>query len=106
MPGKEKVVKIRKHRKLKRTVKVLSITLLSLILLVGIVVGILMYIVFTPERLTPIVNNQVTKNLNVDFSTESIDLTFWKTFPDFSIRIKDGNIISQVFHEDEMPYLK
>ena len=93
-----------KHKKFGRTMKIVSVSILSLILLIGIAIGILMYVVFTPERLTPIVNKQVAKYLNVDFSTESIDLTFYKTFPNFSIRITNGNIISKVFAEEGQPY--
>lgn len=91
----------KKHKGIRRTLKIISISLLSLILFLGIVVGILMYVIFTPARLTPIVNNQVNKYLDVEFATESIDLTLIRTFPDFSIRIKGGNIISKVFSEEK-----
>ena len=39
-----------KHKKFGRTMKIVSVSILSLILLIGIAIGILMYVVFTDRK--------------------------------------------------------
>ena len=57
-----------------KTMKVISIALLSLVLLVGIVVGVALYIVFTPEKTTKIVNHYANELLNADVNFKNIDI--------------------------------
>lgn len=78
----------------KRIVKTVLITLLSLILLLLIGIGFVINFVFTPSKLTPIVENAAKEFLNADVSFEEIELTFFSTFPDFGLKITDGTVIS------------
>ncbi|MBQ8045276.1 MAG: AsmA family protein, partial [Bacteroidales bacterium] len=87
-----------------KTIKVISIALLSLVLLVGIVVGVALYIVFTPEKTTKIVNHYANEMLNADVNFSNIDITFLSTYPDFYLTINDGNIVSKAFKQEGKPF--
>ena len=87
-----------------KTVKVISITLLSLVLLIGITVGTVLYIVFTPEKTTKIVNHYANELLNADVNFNNIDITFLSTYPDFYLTINDGNIVSKAFKQEGRPF--
>ena len=87
-----------------KTMKVIGITLLSLVLLVGIVVGAALYIVFTPEKTTKIVNHYANELLNADVNFNNIDITFLSTYPDFYLTINDGNIVSKAFKQEGKPF--
>lgn len=63
------------------------IVLLSLIAVVAIAAGILIWVVFTPEKLTPIVKNELAKMLTCEVQVNQVELTFFSTFPEFGLRI-------------------
>lgn len=71
---------------LKLTLKILFGTLLSLVLLVGIVASVLVYVVFTPERLTPVVREVAKDYISCEHEIGKVDLTFFSTFPEFGLR--------------------
>lgn len=74
---------------MRRFIKIFSISLASLLLLLLIVVGVAVWWVFTPERLTPTVREQAGKFLSCDVRIGSVDLTFFSTFPEFGLRLDD-----------------
>lgn len=74
---------------MKRFLKIFSISLASLLLVVLLIVGAVVWWVFTPERLTPVVREQVGKYLSCDARIGSVDLTFFSTFPEFGLRLDD-----------------
>lgn len=67
--------------------KTLSITLASLVGVVLIVAGVLVYIVFTPERLTPIVRNVAENYITCEHEIGTVDLTLISSFPEASLRV-------------------
>lgn len=75
-----------------KAVKIISIVLASLIAIVGIAVGILMYVVFTPAQLTSAVNKYAKELIICDYHLGQIDLTFVSTFPEFGLRA-DGLVL-------------
>ncbi|MFW5877874.1 MAG: AsmA family protein [bacterium] len=79
---------------MKRLLKIALITLTSLLLLVIISVSIAMWLIFTPERLTPIVRNQTEKHIPYQTEVGEVDLTFFSTFPQFGIKLDKFTIIS------------
>jgi len=79
---------------MKKFLKILSISLASLILFLTIVVSIVLWIVFTPERITPIVKNQLPNFISCEAELGSVKLTFFRTFPHFSLRIDDFALIN------------
>ncbi len=76
---------------MKKAIKIAVITLLSLIAVVIIAAGILVYVVFTPSRLTPVVQKVAGNYIGCDYNIGSIDLTFFSTFPEFGL--KGDNIL-------------
>lgn len=72
---------------MKKVLKITLISLLSIIAVVVISVGILSWVIFTPEKLTPIVRNQLDKMLICEHQVGDVELTFFSTFPQFGIHI-------------------
>ena len=72
---------------MKKAFKILLISLLSLLTVCLIVIGILSWVIFTPEKLTPIVRNQLDKLLICEHQTGDVELTFFSTFPEFGLQI-------------------
>ena len=79
---------------MKRALKICGITLASIIGVVLIVVSILCYVVFTPKRLTPIVNQVADSLLTCPHELEEVNLTFFRTFPNFGLAVKGLYIIN------------
>ncbi len=82
-------------RILKKTLKITAIVLLSLVVLVATVAGIATYVVFTPERLTPIVVKQANSFVNARVNIESVELTFFSTFPNFGLRVNNCSVVNE-----------
>lgn len=74
---------------MKKTLKIVGITLLSIIGVVLIVASVAIWIVFSPEKLTPIVRDQLPKFVLAETSVEKVDLTFFSTFPEFGLHLKN-----------------
>lgn len=83
-----------------RLIKWVSITCITLVLLV---VGLISLVVWTltPERLTPLVNKYASEYLLADVNAGRIELTFWSTFPRFSVTVDSLDMRSRVF--DSLP---
>ena len=79
----------------KKTLKITLIVLLSLVVLVAAVAGTVTYIVFTPDRLTPIVVKQANNFLNAEVNIESVELTFFSTFPNFGLKLNRVSVVSE-----------
>lgn len=65
-------------------------TLLSLVLIVTATIAVVINFIFTPAKLSPIVEKAVNENLNAKLSLRSVELTFFSTFPHFSVEIDEG----------------
>ena len=86
-----------KKRKLgKRIVKIILIFLLCIFVLPFIAFGIIYFFVLPPQKLTPIVVNIVNENINAKFDCEEIQLTFFSTYPNIGIQLKDGSVQTSV----------
>lgn len=79
---------------MKKLFKVIGIVLGSLICLVLLVVFIACYVVFTPKRLTPIVNQVADSVLTCEHHLDEVNLTFFKTFPNFGVEVKGLYVIN------------
>lgn len=79
---------------MRRFFKISIITLISLLLLLIITVSIAMWLVFTPERLTPIVRNQTVKYIPYQTHLGEVELSFFSTFPRFGLKLNKFTIIS------------
>jgi hypothetical protein len=72
---------------MKRAFKIIGITIGSLVGVVLLLVATVLWVVFTPERLTPIVRNIASEYVLCDHKIEKVELTFFSTFPKFGLEI-------------------
>ena len=77
---------------MKRALKIIGWTLLGIVLTVVVAATIVCYVVFTPERLTPIARQAADRFITAEHQIGSVDLTFFSTFPRFGLRA-DGLLI-------------
>ena len=75
-----------------KALKIIGWTLLGLLLTVIAVVCVAMYVVFTPERLTPVARQAADKFIACEYEIGEVDLTFFSTFPRFGLRA-DGLLL-------------
>ncbi len=85
---------------MKKFIKIFFISLLSLFSVLLITVCVLLFLVFTPERFTPIVHKQVDKLITCRSELGQVELTFFSTFPDFGVKIRNLALINP--SEDSM----
>lgn len=67
-------------------VKFVFIALLSIFLIALIAISLMIWVVFTPEKLTPILQKQLEKVILCEVKVEEVELTFFSTFPRFGIK--------------------
>jgi hypothetical protein len=81
---------------MKKALRILKKSSIALALLIIIGLVITMWLVLTPERITPIVSNQANKLLDCEVKVGTVDLTFFKTFPRLGLHIEDFTLINPV----------
>lgn len=79
---------------MKKFWKVTAITLGSVIAVALIAVLVVIYLVFTPKRLTPIVNSVADDYITCEYELGEVELTFFSTFPEFGLRVNGLYIIN------------
>ena len=77
---------------MKRALKIFGWTLLGIVLAVVAVVTVACYVIFTPERLTPVARRAADAYMTCEHEIGQVDLTFFSTFPRFGLRA-DGLLI-------------
>ncbi len=77
---------------MKRALIITGITLGSLLLVLIAAVLIVIYVVFTPSRLTPIARQAAAEYITCEHEIGEVDLTFFSTFPRFGLRA-DGLLL-------------
>ena len=85
--------------------KIVAITLVSIIFLLAVTIGIVFQFVLTPEKITPKVVQAINKNLNAELSIDAIELTFFKTFPNFKLELKNGLILNGEASSNDSTFL-
>ena len=81
---------------MKKFIKVFFISLLSLLGVLIIAIGIVIWIVFTPERITPVIRKQAARYITCKSEIGSVELTFFSTFPNFGLKVRDFALINPV----------
>lgn len=81
---------------IKKIAKITGIVLASLVGLIVLFVG-LVFLILTPARLTPLVNEVASDYLDAKVTFDTVDLTLLEDFPLVSIRLKNATVISEVF---------
>ena len=80
---------------LKKTLKISLITLASLLGLCIIAIAVVMWFVLTPSKLTPMVENAANSYLDADVKVGKVDVSFFSTFPRFTLKIDDGELVAR-----------
>ena len=80
------------HKNLKRILILIS----SLIILLILAIGIAVWLVFTPGKLTPVVRTQAAKYLNCKTEIGDVELTFFSTFPRFGLKVNHFALINPI----------
>lgn len=94
------VEKRKKYHPLLKVLKWIGIAILSIILIIALMLGGLT-LWLTPERLSQIVNEEISKNVNADVKISNVRFTLWSTFPHLSIEADSIRIVSRNF--DSIP---
>lgn len=79
---------------MKKFVIITLIVILSLLLLAVGAIAVALNFIFTPSKLTPIVERIANENLNARLSLSSVELTFFSTFPNFALSIDNAALLS------------
>lgn len=79
---------------MKKFLKIFFISVGSLLATVLIVICIALWLVFTPKRFTPIVRKQADKFLTCKSEIGEVELTFFSTFPNFGLKVKQFALIN------------
>ncbi|MDR1369530.1 MAG: hypothetical protein LBJ72_05315 [Dysgonamonadaceae bacterium] len=83
----------------------IGFVLLGLVALMALAVSIVLHTVVSPKKITPIVLNWANENLDALVSCESIDVTFFSTFPQLGVRFQDGSIVKKMNIGEDSTYL-
>ncbi len=86
---------LRITKRWKKALKYSLLTTGSIILLLFSVIAFVLNFIVTPAKFTPLVLGEARKYLNAEIECESIDLTFFSTFPEFGVRLNKGAISTQ-----------
>ncbi len=81
---------------MKKALKVITWTLVSVVMMVLLVVTTACYLIFTPERLTPIVQQVATKFVTCEHEIGEVEVTFFSTFPYLGVEIHDVSLIHPI----------
>ena len=71
---------------MKKLLKILGITLASVVGVAIVAVLVAVYIVFTPKHITPVVDKVAREYISADYRLGDVELTFFSTFPEFGLR--------------------
>lgn len=79
---------------MKKFLKVFSIALGSLFVLALVALGIVSWLLFTPERLTPIAQKQASKYLRCEVAIERAEISLVRRFPEAEIRLQGLTLVN------------
>jgi hypothetical protein len=88
--------------------KWLKITLISLSSLIGLFVlafSVVCFVLFTPNRLTPLVNKYAGDFVNADVSIEKIDLSYFSVYPFVRLNIENILILDRENPHDTLTFI-
>lgn len=78
-------------------------TLLSLIVIILAGSAFVINFIFTPSKLTPLIEKTAAEYLTAEVHFGEVELTFFSTFPDFGLKMTDGVVVSNVFRDSVGP---
>lgn len=84
----------RKKTNWRRIFKRIALTVLILFLLLAGGIGIVLHWIFTPEKLTAVVERVADEYLDAELRLGKIELTFFSTFPDLGLELEKMSVVS------------
>jgi hypothetical protein len=81
---------------MKSALKLLAITFASLVVVLMIGVAVVVWWVFTPEKITPVVQRQLNEMLVCETKVDRVELTFFSTFPEFALHLHGLSLVNPV----------
>lgn len=79
---------------MKKFWKIFGISVGSLLGVLTVAIAVVCNVVFSSGKLTPIVRDNIPKFVSCEVSLDTVDLTFFSTFPHLSLRIKNVNVVN------------
>jgi hypothetical protein len=94
--GNEKSMNDEKKTKLKKCLKVVGIVSASILGTFLAVVLLLQYVIFSPSRLKPMVEEAMADYVTCDYEIDHVELTYFSTFPKCGVQIEGLCLINPV----------
>lgn len=85
-------------KRLKRVGVGAGVSIAVLLLIIALIIN----FILTPARLTPFVLGLANESLNARLEMESVEVTFFSTFPKFGVRLTDGSLVARL-SDDSIP---
>lgn len=87
------------NRQVKKILKISGITLGTVLLVLLVAIAFVINFIVTPKKLTPVVLDAANQTLNAHLDMESVELTFFSTFPQFGLKVKNGSLVSKALND-------
>ena len=87
------------NRQVKKTLKISGITLGTVLLVLLVAIAFVINFIVTPKKLTPVVLDAANQTLNAHLDMESVELTFFSTFPQFGLKVNNGSLVSKALND-------
>ena len=87
------------NRQVKKTLKISGITLGTVLLVLLVAIAFVINFIVTPKKLTPVVLDAANQTLNAHLDMESVEVTFFSTFPQFGLKVKNGSLVSKALND-------
>ena len=87
------------NRQVKKTLKISGITLGTVLLVLLVAIAFVINFIVTPKKLTPVVLDAANQTLNAHLDMERVELTFFSTFPQFGLKVKNGSLVSKALND-------
>ena len=87
------------NRQVKKTLKISGITLGTVRVVLLVAIAFVINFIVTPKKLTPVVLDAANQTLNAHLDMESVELTFFSTFPQFGLKVKNGSLVSKALND-------
>lgn len=81
---------------MQKVYKRIAVTFALVLFLVVLVIGIAVWLVFTPAKLTTIVHTQAAKYITCESEIGEVELTFFSTFPRFGLKVNRFALINHI----------
>lgn len=86
-------------RRTKRIIRISAVSAGSVLLLLLVGTAVVLNFVFTPSKLTPVVERIADRSLNARLRMGGVELTFFSTFPRFGVKLTDGTLVSTALRD-------